>query len=69
MSAVVHHLVRRGFEATQQNWQDVSPQEDQPDEQIRRIPIWGVAALWATFMAFIFFQFFVSQARKMSRLG
>lgn len=69
MSAVVHHLVRRGFEATQQNWQDVSPQEDQPDEQIRRIPTWGVAALWATFIAFIFLQFMVSQARTISRFG
>ena len=64
MSAVVHHLVRRGFQATQQNWQPVTAQEDQdqPDELIRKISLWGVAALWATFLAFMLLQLMVCDA-------
>lgn len=60
MYGVLHHLARRGFEATQDNYNngfEIKSVEDQPDEQIRRFPIWGIAIIWSTFMLFLFVQF------------
>lgn len=63
MSGIAHHLVRRGLEATQQNYKQGSVQvtDDGNHDRIKSIPIWGVATLWVTLLVFIFAHFVVSQ--------
>ncbi len=50
MSDIIHHLVRRGIDATNQHYAQVQPaengEEDQP--QIKQIALWGIILLWAT---------------------
>ena len=62
MSSIAHHLVRRGIEATHQNYYQgsVETTDDGQDGRIKRIPIWGIALLWTTLLLFIFAYFVVS---------
>lgn len=61
MSGIAHHLVRRGLEATQHNYNQGSVQvtDDGSDDSIKSIPVWGVATLWVTLLFFIFAHFIV----------
>ena len=70
MYGVLHHLARRGFEPTQENYNgfEIKSVEDQPDEQIRRFPFWGIAIVWSTFMLFLFVQFAVSEVISVNSL-
>lgn len=63
MSGIAHHLVRRGIEATQQNYYQGSVEVtvDGEEGQLEKLPVWGLAALSATFLLFMFVQFVVSR--------
>ena len=45
MSGITHNLVRRAVDATQQHYSIL--QEDN-DEQIKRIAMWGMILIWVT---------------------
>ncbi len=45
MSDIAHHLLRRGIDATQQNFNNRSGGQD---DQIKRIATWGIALIWVT---------------------
>lgn len=45
MSDIAHHLLRRGIDATQQNFNNGS---DGQDDQIKQIATWGIALIWVT---------------------
>ncbi|KAG7004271.1 hypothetical protein G7Y79_00026g058550 [Physcia stellaris] len=62
MSGIAHHLVRRGLEATQHNYNlgSVQVTDDGNDDNIKSIPIWGVATLWVTLLVFMFAHFVIS---------
>ncbi|KAK4696323.1 hypothetical protein P7C71_g1577, partial [Lecanoromycetidae sp. Uapishka_2] len=45
MSDIAHHLLRRGLDATQQNFNNGS---DGQDDQIKRIATWGIVLIWVT---------------------
>lgn len=67
MSGLLHHIARRGFEATQDNyngWQieTVGDVQDEPDQKLQQFPAWGLAMIFVTFMSFLFIQLAVSQA-------
>ena len=63
MSGIAHHLLRRGLEATHQNLYQgaVQSTDDGDHDRIKSIPVWGIAALWATLLLFIFVHFVVSR--------
>ena len=45
MSDIAHHLLRRGIDTVQQNYNSAS---DGQDDQIKRIATWGIALIWVT---------------------
>ena len=50
MSAVIHHLVRRGVEVTEQHF---IAKGDQTFTHEFSIPKWGVALLWITALVYL----------------
>ena len=45
MSDIAHHLLRRGFDATQQHYNNVG---DQDEDQIKQIATFGMVLIWVT---------------------
>ena len=48
MSDIIHHLVRRGVDATNQHYAGVQPLEGENEPEIKQLALWGVILLWAT---------------------
>jgi len=59
MSGVVHHLISRGIDATQQGWTAQSL-EQQPEVNEFQMPTWGIVTLWLTALLYIGAMFAVS---------
>lgn len=59
MSGVVHHLISRGIDATQQGWTAQSL-EQRPEGGDFRMPPWGFAVLWITALLYVGGMFAVS---------
>ena len=58
MSGITHNLVRRAVDATQQHYNTL--QEDN-DEQIKRIAMWGMILIWVTGVLYFAMMSAVSQ--------
>ena len=58
MSGIAHNLVRRAVDATQQHYNTV--QEDN-DDQIKRIAMWGMVLIWVTGVLYFAMMSAVSQ--------
>ena len=58
MSGITHNLVRRAVYATQQHYNAL--QEDN-DEQIKRIAMWGIILIWVTGVLYFAMMSAVSQ--------
>ena len=58
MSAVVHHLVSRGIDATRQGWTAQSTEE--PEVTVFNMPTWGFVTLWLTTLLWVGVMFAVS---------
>ena len=57
MTGIVNHLVRRGFEVTQQHIQNGG----QNEVVTLQLPKWGIATLMATGLLYLLVAFAVSQ--------
>ena len=65
MSDVLHHLVRRGVELTQERYQ---PQNVENDIHSYQLPTWGIAMVWGTFLIYYIVMFAVSDTLTPSML-
>ena len=45
MSDIAHHLLRRGIDATQQNYNEAGNDQEDP---LKQIATWGIALIWVT---------------------
>lgn len=57
MASIGHHLMRRAFDATQDHFSSptaINPaDEGQDDTEIKRLAVWAVALIWATFILYM----------------